>query len=211
MPNWVQTDVELKGNENQIEELMKIVREVSDRNTNDLFQTMLPMPECYEEWDTTNYPYGKGIDDEDKAMEYKVATEYQLEHYGVVGWYDWHCKYWGTKWDVEYLGYGDKYMGLQTAWSVAYPFFQTISQRYPEVEFVIDFADEDIGNNCGRIELQNGEGYFLFPQNSEAFANRVWGYDEDPESNELEESQYYHNGESLDDEGIFLPYKRLIE
>ena len=72
-------------------------------------------------------------------------------------WFDWyafHNKYWGTKWNA-YDGYthcGKTYiiMYFQTAWSFAEPIARELAKLGYDLD--LSYADEDYGNNCGRIQ-----------------------------------------------------------
>lgn len=73
-------------------------------------------PETFLKYDTTNHPDGErlkvgemtglsaGVSEpvtEELIQAYRDATAYQKETYGVVGWYDYNCRYLGCKWDSE--------------------------------------------------------------------------------------------------------------
>ncbi|MEC6909646.1 hypothetical protein VXS04_18445 [Photobacterium piscicola] len=91
---------------------------------------------------------------------------------------------------IEYSGV-PKIIRFQSAWSMPEPSYRAMSKRFPDVVFYVQYADEDIGSNCGEIRLKNGiviESN-IAPWNShlteaykkwECFANQVWG----DESNE---------------------------
>ena len=49
------------------------------------------------------------------------------------------------------------HFSFQTAWSTPVPIFEALSKKYPEATFYIEYADEDIGHNCGYFEIKNGE------------------------------------------------------
>lgn len=96
-----------------------------------------------------------------------------LEKYGCKSWYDFACNKWGTKWnayeccvdDVSDSNFENDLMQLnknihfsfQTAWSTPVPIFEALSKKYPEATFYIEYADEDMGHNCGYFEIKNGE------------------------------------------------------
>lgn len=68
-------------------------------------------------------------------------------------WYDWHCEYWGTKWNA-YDGYtmqGIDYVTLvfSTAWSYPDGIIRELINMGYELEY--KYADEDFGHNCGII------------------------------------------------------------
>lgn len=94
-----------------------------------------------------------------KAMA-KLALENRRK-YGAFCWYDWACDNWGTKWnacdsDTDNVEHTIVY---ETAWSAAFEIAQAISKRY-HCMVTLDYADEDIGRNCGRMVCDNGEVVF---------------------------------------------------
>lgn len=103
---------------------------------------------------------------------------------GVVCWYEWNVENWGTKWGAydfdEYSKY-DKEFSFQTAWSQPVPIIEKLSTMFPEVEFEVNYADEDIGNNLGHYKIKNGQktwehqfrGYVSVDDEKELFARRL--------------------------------------
>ena len=79
-------------------------------------------------------------------------------------WYDWHIKYWGTKWnayDCYSLGQGDSLVNsltlvFSTAWSMPYPVIERL--HLLGFEFELQYADEDYGSNCGIISYEDDHG-----------------------------------------------------
>jgi hypothetical protein len=65
---------------------------------------------------------------------------------------------------------------------------EALSKKFPDVSFHHEWADEDIGYNCGSMDYRNGEVVSAFEPESMkeaiAFANRVWGYDDEEEITE---------------------------
>lgn len=101
--------------------------------------------------------------------------------YGADSWYDWCCENWGTKWNASdtYI-IDDNEIEFSTAWSCPVNIFKELSKQFNGVEIVVDFADEDIGSNCGNITFLNGEieEYIDMDGNTD-FALEVWGYDKE--------------------------------
>lgn len=65
---------------------------------------------------------------------------------------------WGTKWNA-YSQSVDVSAGtakFDTAWSCPKPVFEALSKRFPEDLIEVQYADEDIGSNCGSYSLQGG-------------------------------------------------------
>ena len=101
--------------------------------------------------------------------------------YGADSWYDWCCENWGTKWNASdtYI-IDDTEIEFSTAWSCPVNIFKELSKQFSGVEIAVDFADEDIGSNCGKITFLNGEmkEYIDMDGNTD-FALEVWGYDKE--------------------------------
>lgn len=61
-------------------------------------------------------------------------------------WYDWHCDYWGTKWNSynysDNLANDDE-ISFWTAWSEPEPIWEALSRRYPKETIYIRASYED--------------------------------------------------------------------
>ena len=99
--------------------------------------------------------------------------------YGADCWYDWCCENWGTKWNASdtYI-IDDNEIEFSTAWSCPVNIFKELSKQFSGVEIAVDFADEDIGSNCGKITFLNGEMEEYIVGDTD-FALEVWGYDKE--------------------------------
>lgn len=156
------------------------------------------------------YTFGRSADDSRKALEnIPVESEeaflrqrtdirrdewtlgktawHNMRRYGAPTWYDWCLNNWGTKWnaygyDEEGVDYNDgDSLRFQTAWSAPHPILDRLTEMFPDVELEHEWADEDIGHNCGRFRYQGGkrtEKYF--PESEKEaieFACEIWEYD----------------------------------
>lgn len=97
--------------------------------------------------------------------------------YGYATWYDWSIENWGTKWGAmeSKIIKGKNYVEFifETAWATPLPIFEKLSNIIDN-DMEIWYADEDIGNNCGKIHFINKEEIFDRKQDDKNFANRVW-------------------------------------
>lgn len=112
---------------------------------------------------------------------------HNIREYGAPTWYDWCISNWGTKWNaygysedtIDYHDGGTLY--FQTAWSAPHPILEKLTQMFPDIMLEHEWADEDIGQNCGRRSYQNGERIEEYYPESEAeaveFACKLWDYD----------------------------------
>ena len=101
--------------------------------------------------------------------------------YGADSWYDWCCENWGTKWNATntYI-VDDTEIEFSTAWSCPVNIFKELSRQFSGVEIVVEFADEDIGTNCGKITFLNGEiEEYIDMDGDTDFALEVCGYDKE--------------------------------
>lgn len=105
-----------------------------------------------------------------------------IRNYGVDTWYDWSVKNWGTKWNASNGCISDDRFSFDTAWSAAIPITLKLSEMYPSIVFTHEFADEDIGMNCGRVVMEDGdiiEEYYPEGPEAVSFANQLWGIEEE--------------------------------
>jgi len=120
-----------------------------------------------------------------------------LINYGSTTWYDWSIKNWNTKWNsCDSKRSDDNDHGLQftTAWSAPHPVIEALAKKYPDVRITHEWADEDIGQNCGKCVYENGERVRAYEPKTgkEAirFAADLWGYDPEEYYAELDTSDY---------------------
>ena len=156
-----------------------------------------------------NYVYGKTAEEAIKSLENIPAESEEailksrkdisqhawecgktawnnIQKYGFATWYDWSVSKWGTKWNAygmsedpnEKISDG---LQFQTAWSAPHPILEKLTQMYPHITFEHEWADEDIGVNCGRHTYQDGERMEeYYPEGnveSTEFALSIWGYE----------------------------------
>ena len=74
----------------------------------------------------------------------------------------------------------DTEIEFSTAWSCPVNIFKELSRQFSGVEIVVEFADEDIGSNCGKITFLNGEiEEYIDMDGDTDFALEVCGYDKE--------------------------------
>lgn len=123
--------------------------------------------------------------------DFDAVGEYALQNirkYGFTSWYDWRLANWGCKWepwDVKIEHCSDKKLRIEftTANSTPTHGLMTLSKLFPTVQLDVQYADEDIGYNCGRAIYRNDEvteeDIYFGGNDSVTFACRLWGYDPD--------------------------------
>ena len=112
--------------------------------------TFDPMPDTFHMYDTSDHPDA-----------FPEAVKEQKKKYGIVGWYDYNCKFLGTRYNFEIakpeLSYDDKDKrcilrfytnALHVAWC------QRIKTKFPEIGvFIRADADQGLMYDCGEITI----------------------------------------------------------
>ena len=91
---------------------------------------------------------------------------------------DFCTKEWGTKWGALRPGMDGDTLTFETAWSTPRPIWMTLSATHPGAEIVVQYADEDLGSNCGTITLRGGQVVHEQPGDL-TFAHDVWKHDQE--------------------------------
>ena len=98
-------------------------------------------------------------------------------------WYSWHIQHWDTKWNA-YDGYtviGKSYVQFvfSTAWSVPSNIYKKLDEIFNSYDMEVKWADEDLGNNCGKaVHYAGCDGWDVTwmdeDPHSRKFAKRIW-------------------------------------
>lgn len=171
MPNYVRNIVRVSDNFENI-----------DKQTNSLdFEKIAPIP---KELENTASPAIiveetqlnlKEHNKHSRPITKEMSAEY-IKNFGYNNWYDWNCANWGTKWNRQSVDTSSGYWEFDTAWSTPLQLVSILSQKYPSEIFTVEYADEDIGSNCGKYQIQNGILLYKEQEDND-FAARIWGYD----------------------------------
>lgn len=109
-----------------------------------------------------------------------------IRDFGAPTWYEWCTQNWGTKWNAYGYDEGRDYRSgnkiwFQSAWAAPHPVIEKLAARYTEISFEHQWADEDIGHNCGRRCYSGGERTEEYIPESEKeaieFACGIWDCD----------------------------------
>ena len=107
-----------------------------------------------------------------------------IQNYGCCDWYEWCCCNWGTKWNSYShidIAPTETTIRFETAWSAPHPVICALAEKFPDIRINHKWADEDVGNNCGEAEYENGEElsceYFESSVETTLFAMDILGYD----------------------------------
>lgn len=141
MPNHVTNIIELNGDRLEIKNLLETIKNDEIGLGSIDFEKIIPMP--------------------DNIYRGDLGSK-ERELYGQNNWYDWSLANWGTKWNA--YGYDEnknnnpkEKITFLTAWSAPHPIMEKLAEMYPEVNIQHEWADEDIGMNCGRYCYSKGE------------------------------------------------------
>lgn len=141
MPNNITSIITLSGDENRIKDMLEAIQNDKYGIGSVDFEKILPMP--------------------DNIYRGNLGPNERAE-YGSDNWYDWCIANWGTKWNS--YGYpedhqynNDGKIQFLTAWSAPHPIMEKLSEMYPDIKLEHEWADEDIGMNCGRYVYYDGE------------------------------------------------------
>ena len=141
MPNHITNRIVIKGDAETVGSIMeKIKNDEAGIGTID-FEKIIPMP--------------------DNIFKGNLGPK-EWELYSKNNWYDWSVANWGTKWnaygfdpDTDYSK--EKELRFLTAWSAPHPILEKLAKMFPDVKLEHEWADEDIGMNCGRRVYYDGE------------------------------------------------------
>lgn len=204
MPNWVRHNIVIRGNKEEI----KNCYEQITKGEGFSFKNIIPMPEelnvtsgsisyIAEKWAKASDEDKKEIEaknkltDKEKAQIQKIVNN--IAKYGFPTWYEWSLANWGTKWDackvvpdggIECECDEDEItIAFDTAWSTPVPVLVALSKQFPDLVIYVEYADEDLGSNCGTYALFKGEIQTEDSRDYE-FACDIWGYDPDDDEDE---------------------------
>lgn len=109
--------------------------------------------------------------------------------YGHGTWYSWCCENWGTKWNsmpvhetpFDYESFMQDNQAVYTfltAWNMPEGIFNHLKQLFllKELEVYWEYADEDIGNNCGIIKKLYGETEFSIAKPDKKSAGNIQNF-----------------------------------
>ena len=132
MPNYIINKLNVIGEMEKVKEVMDFIRS-DDGELRIDFEKIVPFPP---------YIYRGNLG---KAEE---------DLFGEDTWYQWCPKYWGTKWNAMCKEDASRCTSdtiyFQTAWNGVPKLVYLLSSRFPLVDILYEFADEDIGYNCER-------------------------------------------------------------
>ena len=195
MPNWVINKVTFTGSKENVFDFQQIIPMPDSLNVTAGSDEKFAIS-CAKSFKKGNMEPTKEYEESTWQKKHKTFQEWvelglqyldNMKKYGAYDWYDWRCWHWGTKWNsCDATWYGDNMVAFDTDWSTPLPIYQKLAKLFPDVEIDVDYADEDLGNNCGTIWC-SGEDYSVDVKDDFEFACAVHGYDPDEIRNEYAE------------------------
>lgn len=152
MPNHISNHLTLKSSADDYEgdgkalEELKILMKTDDSPFD--FNVLARYP---EHWDALDKAWHEAFE----KLPRQSMNQLPADGYNHGG-YDWCIENWGTKWNAYDISYGWDDVYFDTAWSTPRPIWVELSKRFPALEIVIEYADEDIGHNCGILVYKDG-------------------------------------------------------
>lgn len=176
MPNWVT---------NEIRTSQKVISSLINKVGHVDFDLIVPFPGSFD-WDgisgaaeqAAEVAVGKPLDDhpliaslqqsnrartdikklDDECFEQFLQMIRNYRNCGYLHNMDFAREVWGTKWNACDSTH-DADAGtarFDTAWSCPEPVLVALSKKFPDDRIEVQYADEDIGSNCGAFALLNG-------------------------------------------------------
>jgi hypothetical protein len=175
MPNHVTNRLTIIGTEDQVKQVREVIKGEREDQFLD-FNKIAPIPKeldgtvspmriiSQEEYDEQERKISEDdlTDNErnwglSRGLTQKLADEY-IAKFGHADWYGWQTSNWGTKWNAySQHEIGEDCIEFDTAWSTPYELMVKLSKLFPEVEFQVEYADEDFGYNVGTYTLLDGD------------------------------------------------------
>ena len=117
--------------------------------------------------------------DNKETWDLGVKAYNNLKKYGHTDWYSWCSKEWGTKWNAYSIASGFAFIEFETAWSPPTPVINKLARMFPFIRITHEWADEDLGRNCGKCDYEGVYGYVeepdIYSREAYEFAAKVWG------------------------------------
>lgn len=178
MPNWVT---------NKITAPSEVITAMLNADGKVDFNTMAPFPGPNNDWDgimmdaeeaaeilcgipMSSHPLIASLEAGNRArFDIKKLSDESFKQFvgmvenfracGYLHGMDFARKVWGTKWNACEPT-ADPEAGtasFNTAWACPEGVLVKLSERFPEAEIKVTFADEDVGSNCGTFTLKDGQ------------------------------------------------------
>lgn len=201
MPNFVINKLTISGDKKHTEKVEKFFSD-SEGNMEFSFEKFIPVPSDLENAVSgclTHYimrylenpspsnrkdvidastPY-LGMAKKDMSFE-DIISEYEsnLMKFGVTTSHSWKLNKWGCKWDASnsvFSGNDGKYtFYFKTPWTSPFEAILYLSNLLVNCTLYLEYADENLGYNCGCLKLENGLIKEDIKEDSAQFGKELW-------------------------------------
>jgi hypothetical protein len=167
MPNHISNLLTVDGSRHRVTTLFETIKPSEPDNKDVIdFEKIIPMP--------PHIFRGSPIMDEDGEITGYGLSAADEEKYGAENcWYQWSRTHWGTKWNAYSSVIRGNGIYFQTAWHAPFPVIAALTAQFPDFTITLQWADEDIGRNAGKIIYGPG-GVFSRHDIQGADAARLW-------------------------------------
>lgn len=198
MPNHIQNRLQINGSTERVSEILLLISN-KEENAQIDFEKIIPSPQVIKDVGGISFNVEKAVkakynaavsshplvamleinSRENVSIRKEDQAAFELackafEETGFVYWYDWNIHFWGTKWNA--YSQDDKRntqdtIYFQTAWSRPLPIIKKLGKLFPDVKFILDYSDEDSGNNAGTVIIKGDRMQIveLVSQSKEAY------------------------------------------
>lgn len=170
MPNWCENKLIVSGNEHALQSFASSAQKGDSPFS---FDALVPMPAILREIHTggieiegvrhSMWRETKNPDGSTKAIPVTPEERDRMtQECGATDWYDWACRFWGTKWDasdpsVDFDEDSEEVtITFQTAWGPPRPFVEAVSAKFPMLRFTLMYAEPGMGFG-GVATFEGGE------------------------------------------------------
>lgn len=113
----------------------------------------------------------------DEQFENVMLMMRNQRQHGATTWYEWALEKWGTKWNAYSIEEREGCLKFETAWSPPHPVIEFLAKQFPGEKILHQWADEDIGHNCGTRTYEEGRCLTMEPPDAVDFALTITGRD----------------------------------
>jgi len=178
MPNWIRNKIIVERDFHQICEFVK-----SDTCLFD-FNRIVPMP---VELDIHQSPLPLGWTEGETNLEHLNKSLKLTSKYRFDNWYDYWVIKWGACNPMTILPNEQAFV-FKTAWAPAYKIVSILSEKFPDILFVLKYATEFHDQDCGIYDIKNGKivktVFDAFELAKELFTEDELDIDDDEEKHE---------------------------
>jgi hypothetical protein len=169
MPNHITNYVRMVLTDENYEKGEQILAFVAGEKTPFDFNKFFPYPKEYELADKAAHEHEK------KGGNWDDRPADGFNH----GGYEWCITTWGTKWNAYSVKQLYDGWCFQTAWNCPMPILIALSEKFPDIDFIVAWADEGGGSEMFRLKNGEAQNIDAISVRSDLFEYLVKGLCED--------------------------------